>query len=365
MTDVPENDSEAQGQSPEAGVAPEYPGKRLKEVREANHLSREEVGRHLHLDVQLIGALEENDQDKLPAQAYVCGYLRSYARLLKLPEDEIVDAYNQGREMEAALIPENIDFTPSAARAGNLGKTLLFIIVVLVIVAVVIWRDQFPFFSSNEQAAESAGEVEQSVTLPGAEAPQPPPDAVPLSPPPLQELRSGDNPNAEEATPADGGDGASTQGDAGTQNETVTEDNPEVASAESPSSETSAATKNKVEPASETAPSAPPKDEVKKPASETAPSAAPSSAAETAGPLQLAFSANSWTEVRDATGKVLVYRLVKKGETLNIEGRPPFKVLLGNAPEVQVQYQGKPFDVAPYLRDEIAYFAVGKAKTEN
>lgn len=84
------------------------PGKRLQEAREARHLSREEVARQLHQDVGIIQALEEDNYAWLPGQTYVLGYLRSYARLMKLPEDEIVAAVQPEQTETAELLPSNL-----------------------------------------------------------------------------------------------------------------------------------------------------------------------------------------------------------------------------------------------------------------
>ena len=77
--------------------------------------------------------------------------------------------------------------------------------------------------------------------------------------------------------------------------------------------------------------------------------------------LEMAFHDNSWTEVRDSRGKVLVYRMVEAGSLLELEGVPPLSVLLGYAPGVSITYNGRPFDLSGYTRNDIARFKVGVA----
>lgn len=52
------------------------------------------------------------------------------------------------------------------------------------------------------------------------------------------------------------------------------------------------------------------------------------------------FEDRSWIEVRDASGERLVYRDIPPGRRIEVEGQPPFRVYLGNASAVQVEYMG-------------------------
>lgn len=52
------------------------------------------------------------------------------------------------------------------------------------------------------------------------------------------------------------------------------------------------------------------------------------------------FRGNSWADVRDASGARLLYRDIPSGRRIEVEGRPPFRVFLGNARAVQVEYMG-------------------------
>jgi len=75
-----------------------------------------------------------------------------------------------------------------------------------------------------------------------------------------------------------------------------------------------------------------------------------------AGDLTLRSSELSWVEVHDATGRRLLGRQVQAGEVVNLSGAAPLRVLLGNAPGMQVSYQGKAFDAAPFTRSKVARF---------
>ncbi len=85
------------------------------------------------------------------------------------------------------------------------------------------------------------------------------------------------------------------------------------------------------------------------------PARRPSRAAVPAAPLvQLRASAEAWVEVRESGGRVLAQRLLRAGESVEVEGTPPLKVKVGNASTVRLAFRGEPVDLAPSTRDNVA-----------
>jgi cytoskeleton protein RodZ len=62
----------------------------------------------------------------------------------------------------------------------------------------------------------------------------------------------------------------------------------------------------------------------------------------------------AWVEVRDGTGKLLISSLNPAGSERTVRGRPPFDLVIGNADAVKVTYDGKPVDLRPYIKVEVA-----------
>jgi cytoskeleton protein RodZ len=87
------NASRSDGHGREQGAGQLTPGAQLREAREKRSLGIDKVASGLNLDASIIRALESDDSSTLPAPIFVQGYLRSYARLLGLPEDDIVRDY--------------------------------------------------------------------------------------------------------------------------------------------------------------------------------------------------------------------------------------------------------------------------------
>lgn len=79
-------------------------------------------------------------------------------------------------------------------------------------------------------------------------------------------------------------------------------------------------------------------------------------AASGVGVLQVHSSAQSWVEVRDAKGRMLLGRLVVPGEVVKLDGAAPLKVRIGNASATEVIFNGQPIGLAPFTRDNVARF---------
>ncbi|MBI1186205.1 MAG: helix-turn-helix domain-containing protein [Alphaproteobacteria bacterium] len=80
-------------ESPAPPIDQRTAGEKLRDARLARGLSLHEVERRTRVKRDFVEALEEMDVKLLPGKAYAVPYLRSYARLLGLPEDEVVAQY--------------------------------------------------------------------------------------------------------------------------------------------------------------------------------------------------------------------------------------------------------------------------------
>ena len=62
----------------------------------------------------------------------------------------------------------------------------------------------------------------------------------------------------------------------------------------------------------------------------------------------------TWIQATDGAGQSLMSRLVPAGETLELVGTPPIRLKIGNARGTQLLYRGRPVDLTPFSRDNIA-----------
>lgn len=72
-------------------------GEILRERRQEKRWTLEEVSQRTRIRREFLEALEEGKYDVLPADVHVRGFLRNYAQVLGLPQDEIFSLYQQER----------------------------------------------------------------------------------------------------------------------------------------------------------------------------------------------------------------------------------------------------------------------------
>lgn len=70
-------------------------GQLLREAREASGVSLQEVSVHLKISIRILKALEEGDQENLPAKTFLRGFVKSYAQLLRLDQNQVLDLFQQ------------------------------------------------------------------------------------------------------------------------------------------------------------------------------------------------------------------------------------------------------------------------------
>lgn len=69
-------------------------------------------------------------------------------------------------------------------------------------------------------------------------------------------------------------------------------------------------------------------------------------------------SGQSWVEVTDAKGAVVLRRTLAAGEVVGATGVLPMSAVVGRTDSTQVEVRGKPLDLQPLSRDNVARFEV-------
>lgn len=301
---------------------PRPPGAILADERERQALSRADIAQRLHMSVFQVEALEIGDYDRLPRGPFLRGFTRNYARALGLDAEFLVGLLAQDAPRERApdiVVPtQNIRFDPLGQRLSNpyvkaagIAATAL----VLGFAAMYWWLFVRPIGVPAATAKQPAVEVLQ---------PQPAPAAP--------------------AEPAQSGAGTP----------------PEADSAAPPGSNTTPATS--ATPVTTTTPA--PAPAFAAPAAPafaptaSVPASPPPAAAAGEGLLRLTFRGAAWVEIHDARGKVLLSRTHPGGSSAEVAGKPPFTLVIGNAPEVRLSYNGRDVDLAPHTRVAVARFTL-------
>jgi cytoskeleton protein RodZ len=304
------------------------PGHTLATQREALGWSVEQVADQLKLAVRQVIALEAGDYASLPSPAVTRGFVRAYAKLMKLDPVPLVAqiAMDTPTPVDTSAATAARRPTPasfSAAKFPSHGKRFrvpLGVIAGAVAIAVAVggaWHFGLLPMHRGDTAATvaapaAAGTTPETVNGSAVETLQNP--AVPLISVP------GASASASASAPAAAVAAAPTAVAAG------------------PVVNVPATTATGAPPSAVPAPAATP------PATQAAPAvAAAAAAAQPAGAnaLVLAVRQDSWIEVRPARGGApLISRLVKAGstETVNVDG--PVRMLVGNPGGVSATLRG-------------------------
>jgi cytoskeleton protein RodZ len=94
------------------------------------------------------------------------------------------------------------------------------------------------------------------------------------------------------------------------------------------------------------------------PASESAAPVTVAGSGATSGTLVFKPRGASWVEVVDGTGVVQLRKMLAEGEMVGVSGVMPLAVVIGRSDVTDVLVHGKPFDLVPIAKDNVARFEV-------
>jgi cytoskeleton protein RodZ len=282
---------------PDAGLPA---GALLRAGREAAGLSIAAVAQQLKLAPRQVTALEEGDFAGLPGRTFVRGFVRNYARLLRLDSNVVLNA------LPEAIAPATLDYPSLAPTPRPMGE-----------------------LPAETHARPSAARWAIPVALVAVVTVA---AVYEIARPPAEQPRS-----SRVDKPAPAAVLAPPVTDTAPGNATTALPNPLVG------------TDDKA--------AAVPDSAGGRSANEPAVAAVPAADAADV-PIVLTFLGTSWVEVRDGTGTLIVSVTGNAGGTQAVSGRAPFDVVLGNAAAVNVSWLGKAFDTAPFTRQNVAKFTL-------
>lgn len=350
-----------------AAATRQNPGEVLRQARENRAWSQAEVARKLNLTVSSLNNLENGAFDKLPGHTFARGYIRAYAKLMDMDQAPLVEAFDQytgthakGSEVHSlGRIEEPVRLSHNILR----GVSLLLLVVV-VGGGFFWWQDQ-----NSLRGKDLAKMALEHVEVESADGTT---QIHPLDEPEDQAVTAGQQPEAaplpleqaENAAATEAGSASETPAETPAPATTPAPAVPAVAPAEPAAPAASTPPATPVAPVA-TAPAAAAPVAPATPAAPVATAAANTQAAPAeipagSGKVQIQFTADCWTQVTDGNGKVLFSAIKRKGDSLDLSGKPPFAVRLGFARGAQVSYNGQAVDVAPFTSGETARLKLGQ-----
>lgn len=117
-------------------------GDSLRKERELRGITLEEISQHTKVHARFLEAIENDDLSVLPAKAFAKGYLRSYARVVGLDEEEVITNFEYcHRAMQTGGNPKLPEKHPSSGGRHRLVfLTLLLIIIVLIAIIILYYQ---------------------------------------------------------------------------------------------------------------------------------------------------------------------------------------------------------------------------------
>ncbi|POG01518.1 Cro/Cl family transcriptional regulator [Pseudomonas putida] len=330
-----------------AAATGQNPGDLLRQAREKREWSQAEVARKLNLTVSSLNHVETGAFDKLPGHTFARGYIRAYAKLMDMDQAPLVEAFDRytgthakGSEVHSlGRIEEPVRLSHNIMR----GVTLLLLVAV-VGGSFIWWQDQGSL--KGKDLAKMALEHVEVESADGTT------QIHPLDEPEDQAVSAGQQPESA-PLPLEP---ASVEAAAETTSEAApSAPAPAPAPATAPVQQAPA---HAVTPAP--APVAPAAPVASVPAVAAAEPAAPAAVPAGSAKVAIQFTADCWTQVSDGNGKVLFSAIKRKGDNLELTGKPPFAVRLGFARGAQVSYNGQAVDVAPFTSGETARLKLGQ-----
>ncbi|MFJ1230370.1 cytoskeleton protein RodZ [Yersinia proxima] len=328
-------------------TVPETTGVRLRQAREALGLTQQMVAERLCLKVSTIRDIEEDKAQANLASTFHRGYIRSYAKLVHLPEDELLPMLAKQAPIRAAKVAPMQSFSlgkKHKKRDGWLMSfTWLIVLVVLGLTGAWWWQNhQAQQAEIVTMADQSSAQLSQNG---GQSVPLSDDNSDPATPVETQAPAA----NSQPATPTDNGTAPATNSSSApvdTANSGVNTTAPQgTTSAESVVVSPSQAPLPDVSPAQSPLPTA---------------DAGVTGAASSVGSLVMNFTADCWLQVVDATGKTLFSGIQKGGATLNLSGKAPYKLTIGAPGALTITYQGNPVDLSKFIKaNRVARLTVG------
>ncbi|MGF7408121.1 cytoskeleton protein RodZ [Providencia alcalifaciens] len=289
-------------------------GQLLSRAREHMGLTQEAVAERLCLKVSTVKEIEQDIHPAGVEPTFLRGYIRLYARMVGIPENDINSLLKSDVPAQAPNVSPMQSYSLGKKRKKREGwlMKLTWLIVIILIAMIGIWwwqdhnaqqKDLLTMANQNDLVLtqqDTSSEPVSNVTV----------DA-PLA----------NNNSAEQAEPAPVLTDAQT---------TTT------------NTETDSVKTIPLPNAPQTIPSV---DRVQADATQTA-----DMPAVTSNGLTLNFSGQCWLEIRDANNKVLFSGMKNSGDKLELDGVQPYRLNIGAPANVTVQFQGKDVDLSRFIK---------------
>lgn len=327
------------------------PGSLLSQARNAKGFTAADIAQKLRLKVGIIEALERDEILSTISLTFTKGYVRSYAKLLGLNENHIIQLFNE-LHISDDLTPKKMQsFSRKVSREHNDSRWMIvtYSIIALVILLSILWWVQHqsePFFAAKSNVPEAEQSVSESLQTPVFDAIED--DSFTLNAVEIDsELTDLTNATEAEAeVEIETGSDLAPYEQAEFADETTTAI-PDFIPNTNPENINQVLTvleNNDPDVESELRLFADDNESMQD--------------SNELVELIFSFSGDCWIKITDATGNDIAYGVKKAGRVMPVIGQAPFSVILGAPRSVNLQYDGEPIDISFLPSDRTGRFVL-------
>lgn len=323
------------------------PGERLQAARIQKGLSLEDVAGRMHLSPRILEAIEENNFEEITAPIFVKGYLRAYARIVALDEDDMIQQYVDYYSEEDPPISSTSNTIPELSVADVRIKWTTYLVVLVLAALLSAWwwnksqNEESPIsLDTQAPGLESTEAAESDVVNTEIEAASEISTATDESTPAVQESAAAEAPAQSEAVAAESVETEAVASEA-------VESEPLEPEPLAPGPVEAAAMQQQTEPAASVA--AAPEALQPVPGSRDQPNL---NAPIGSDRLNIVVNADTWADIKDSSGYQLVYDLLRADQAVELTGAAPFSVFLGNGHGVEILFNDEEINFSSRIRDD-------------
>jgi cytoskeleton protein RodZ len=346
MSDTGLNEQSATTQTEQLPAATQNsvgPGAQLAAHRQARGFTIEQVANQLNLAPRQIQALEADNYAALPGIVIARGFIRAYAKLLKVDPTPLVNLMQgEAAPMESIQLKRALSGSltesrlPSAVSNGLLSKSVIVAVLLVLIIVAIFAAHWFGLIS--DFSGSMSENIEKGTTFlssPGSSTSSDHADTP-----------SG---NASTAPSVSSPESSSNQVTNDKIAEPIVAPTPTVSPAPVPAVSAAPTT-----PPAKTASSATPPVLAPAAPAVATPAVQDNSTIPNKNKLLIKVREDSWIEVKDTNDRVLISRLMSAGSTEALNVTKPIFLTVGNAAGVDIALRGKSVDLQSTTKNNVA-----------
>jgi cytoskeletal protein RodZ len=116
----------------------------LQRQRELQQLSLAEIAQTTRIQARVLKQIEEDRFDELPADVFVRGFLRAYARAVGVDESEVIERYDSAYKTETeTAVPLVTVSAPESGRSFGLAIALVILLILFTLALSFVLRPRY------------------------------------------------------------------------------------------------------------------------------------------------------------------------------------------------------------------------------